>query len=196
MHEGLIGAAIGAFAAILAQIVTNELGGRRERRKEIRERVVSFATAMGAAQQSMEWITWFGKCYRAPAGESCVEPPDVEEYKETCLDYEKKMDELAVLYESEMKDIWPRILGGIAALASYDSKLHGGADGLARELAVYDLRIARANMKKEDRCRADHKALYVEIRDFGETWMNKLANEMRIIGDQETIPGTAEEMPH
>jgi len=84
-----------------------------------------------------------------------------------------------------MRAVWPKILGEISSIASYDFKLYEKTLSAANRLAALHVRVSRANMKKETNCRSDYEVLYKDIRDFGKEWMAEVAAAMRAIGYRE-----------
>jgi len=184
----LIGAAIGAFAGLIGHIVNNWLQGGREKKKELRERIAELASVMGAAQQSMDWISWCGVNYPHPKGTTGEGTTGEGIYKPQSTSYEKMIEGLASSYVAEMKAMWPKILGAIAAVASYDYKLYGELYELAKELARLDIRVTKATMKTEMHCRSDFEQLYDDIRGFAKRWMDDIASLMRAIGYKQQNP--------
>ena len=87
-----------------------------------------------------------------------------------------------------MKILWPRILGQIATIASYDFELYEKTYSMVESLAALDVRVATANLKKEEYCRKDYQLLFREIREFAEKWMTDVATAMRSIGRQDSYP--------
>jgi hypothetical protein len=67
-YAALLGAGIGAICALLGSFVKSELGTERERKRELRTKVAELVSTMGAAQQAMEWISWFALNYPRPEG--------------------------------------------------------------------------------------------------------------------------------
>jgi len=180
----LVGAAIGAFAGLIGHIVNNWMQGEREKKKELRSRVAKLVNTMGVAQQSMEWISWFGVNYPRPKGPN-GQLEDADMYKNQALSYGEKMEELASSYEEEMKAVWPKILGEIASIASYDFRLYEKSLSEAYQLAALYVRVSKANMKREPNCRSDYEVLYKDIRAFGKEWLAEVAAAMRAIGYRE-----------
>jgi hypothetical protein len=180
----LTGAAIGAFAGLIGHIVNNWMQGGREKNQELRSRVVALVNTMGVAQQSMEWISWFGVNYPIPKGPG-GQLDDPCMYKDQALSYSDKMEQLSSGYEKEMQDVWPKILGEISSIASYDFDLYEKAMSAANRLAALDVRVTKANMKKESNCRSDYEVLYTEIRAFGKEWLSQVAAAMHAIGSPE-----------
>jgi hypothetical protein len=98
MTEGsaaLFGAVVGGLASLVGVFISGRLNARSERRKEIREKAAQVFSEMFALHHEMTNVCWFAK--RLP------EKLDAERVKE---------------YERRANDIWPRLTGATAVLAS------------------------------------------------------------------------------
>jgi hypothetical protein len=178
----LIGVVIGACAGVIGHIVNNLLQGSREKIKELRECISQLASTMGAAQQSMDWISRYGINYPRFKEQSGETNKSERIYKEQSIGYEQMMAALASSYKAEMKATWPKILGAIAAVALYDYKLYRKMEELVKELLALDCRVTEATMKIEVECKKDFAALYLDIRAFGERWMEEIVTAMHAFG--------------
>jgi len=67
--------------------------GEREKKQELRSRVSKLVNTMGVAQQSMQWISWFGVNYPRPKGPNGL-LEDADMYKDQALSYGDKMEKL------------------------------------------------------------------------------------------------------
>jgi hypothetical protein len=125
---GLVGALIGAGAALAGIIVT----GRRERRlaheREVRLAVADHAKALGSASHSIQWLVW--KARFAPRDFS--------------------VDNL-LLYDHEIHAALAGLVGSLAVIAALDLDAYRRLQVVTDELYVLDDHVSRITASYRER---------------------------------------------
>ena len=117
---GLVGALIGAGAALAATYISGRRESREARTKEVRLAAAEHAKTLGSASHSVEWLTW--KARFAPS--------------------EFSADNLK-LYDQEMHAALGMLVGGLSVIAALDVGTYRTFQALTDELYELDLEVGQ-----------------------------------------------------
>jgi hypothetical protein len=117
---GLVGALIGAGAALAATFISGQRESRDQRKKEVRLAAAEHAKVLGLASHSVEWLTWKAKF--SPS--------------------EFSVDNLR-LYDLEMHAALGALVGSLAVISALDLEMYKGFHELTEELYELDRQVGQ-----------------------------------------------------